>query len=134
MEALLHEIARYIALAIQTVAIVIVAIGSARAIVEGVRAAFTHHIDGVERRAIWLRYARWLVAGLTFQLAADIVSTSFAPNWDEIGRLAVVAVVRTFLSYFLDLEMEGTRRRQREAAAPAVRAETPLRTITGENR
>lgn len=134
MEALLHETARYIALAIQTVAILIVAIGSVRAVVEGLRAALTHHVDGLERRAIWLRYARCLVAGLTFQLAADIVSTSYAPNWDEIGRLAVVAVVRTFLSYFLDLEMEGTRRRQREAAAPAVRADAPLRTIGGENR
>ena len=134
MEALLHEVARYIALTIQTVAILIVAIGSARAVLDGVRAAFAHHVDGVERRAIWLRYARWLVAGLTFQLAADIVSTSFAPNWDEIGRLAVVAVVRTFLSYFLDLEMESTRRRQHESAGPPVRADAPLRTISGENR
>lgn len=134
MEALLHEAARYIALAIQTVAILIVAIGSARAVLDGVRAALARHVDGVERRAIWLRYARWLVAGLTFQLAGDIVSTSFAPNWDEIGRLAVVAVVRTFLSYFLDLEMESTRRRQREGAGPAVRADAPLRTISGENR
>jgi len=134
MEALLHEIARYVALSIQTISIVIVAIGSARAVFEGARAALGHHLDAVERRAMWLRYARTLVAGLTFQLAADIVSTSFAPNWDEIGRLAVVALVRTFLSYFLDLEMEGTRRRQREAAAPAVCADAPLRTIGGENR
>ena len=134
MEALLHEIARYIALAIQTVAILVVAIGSVRAVFDGVRAALGHHLEGAERRAIWLRYARTLVAGLTFELAADIVSTSYSPTWDEIGRLAVVAVVRTFLSYFLDLEMEGTRRRQRESAAPAARAEAPLRTITGENR
>lgn len=134
MEALLHEVARYIALSIQTVAILIVAIGSARAVLDGVRAALAHHIEGVERRAIWLRYARWLVAGLTFQLAGDIVSTSFAPDWDEVGRLAVVAVVRTFLSYFLDLEMESARRRQREAAAPAARADASLRAIGGENR
>jgi uncharacterized membrane protein len=134
MEALLHEVARYIALAIQTVAILVVAIGSARAVLDGMRAALAHHVDGVERRAIWLRYARWLVAGLTFQLAADIVSTSFAPTWDEVGRLAVVAVVRTFLSYFLDLEMESTRRRQQESARPDVRADIPLRTTSGENR
>ncbi len=134
MEALLHEVARYIALAIQTTAILVVAIGSVRAVLDGVRAAFGHRLEGAERRAIWLRYARSLVAGLTFELAADIVSTAFSPTWDEIGRLAIVAIVRTFLSYFLDLEMEGTRRRQREAAVPPVRAETPLRTITGENR
>lgn len=47
---------------------------------------------------------------LTFQLGADIVATSYAPTWDELGRLAVVAVVRTFLSYFLDREMEQPER------------------------
>ena len=44
------------------------------------------------------------------QLGADIVATSYAPTWDELGRLAVVAVVRTFLSYFLDREMEQPER------------------------
>jgi uncharacterized membrane protein len=29
--------------------------------------------DPMRRREVWLRYARWLVAALTFQLAADIV-------------------------------------------------------------
>jgi uncharacterized membrane protein len=29
--------------------------------------------SGHERRDVWLRYARWLVAALTFQLAADII-------------------------------------------------------------
>ena len=38
-----------------------------------------------ERRAIWLAFARWLVAGLTFQLAADIVNTSFSPTWEDLG-------------------------------------------------
>ena len=127
MESLLHEIARYTALVIQAIAILVVAIGSAKAVLDGVRAALGHHLDGVERRALWLRYARWLVAGLTFQLAGDIVSTSFAPTWDEVGRLAVVAVVRTFLSYFLDLEMESTRRRQHESARPDMQTNAPLR-------
>src|SRR6185312_1753094 len=46
---------------------------------------------------------------------ADLVNTSFDPTWDELGRLAVVAVVRTFLSFFLDREVEDTRRRQHGA-------------------
>jgi uncharacterized membrane protein len=39
-------------------------------------------------REVWLRYARWLVAGLTFQLAADILETAIAPTWQDIGQLA----------------------------------------------
>jgi len=106
MQSLLHVIAGYVALALQAVAIVIVAFGSARALVNITRAAFASHPGAADQRAEWLDYARWLVAALTFQLGADIVATSYAPSWDELGRLAVVAVVRTFLSYFLDREME----------------------------
>ncbi len=57
-----------------------------------------------------MRYARWIVAGLTFQLAGDIVHTAVAPTWDEIGRLGAIAVIRTFLAYFLDRDMEERRR------------------------
>jgi uncharacterized membrane protein len=108
MELLLSTAARYVALAMQAIAILIVAIGSARALVAIARAAFAPHPAEPESRALWLDYARWLVAALTFQLAADIVDTSFSATWDDLGRLAVVAGVRTFLSYFLDREIEQT--------------------------
>ena len=58
-----------------------------------------------DRRAVWLNFATWLVAGLTFQLAADIVNTSFGPTWEEVALLAAIAAIRTFLSFFLDREM-----------------------------
>jgi len=48
---------------------------------------------------------RWLVAGLTFQLAADIIGTSVVPTWDEVGRLGAIAVIRTFLNYFLERDL-----------------------------
>lgn len=111
MESLLHDAARHVALALQAVAIIVVAVGSARVLVEvGRLALVAGGGDEARGRAAWLGYARWLVAGLTFQLAADIVSTSFAPSWDDVGRLAAVAAIRTFLSYFLDHEMESSRK------------------------
>ena len=124
MESLLQVAAGYVTLALQAVAIVIVAFGSARAVVNIARGAFASHPGMAEQRAEWLDYARWLVAALTFQLAADIVATSFAPTWDELGRLVLVAVVRTFLSYFLDREMEHAAKLR--AASPAGnRADAP---------
>ena len=67
-----------------------------------------------------MKFARWLVAGLTFQLAADVVSTSVAPTWDEVGHLAAIAAVRTFLSFFLDREMETKNELQeRERTNPS---------------
>jgi uncharacterized membrane protein len=110
MEALLHSIAQPIALAIQAVAIAFVTAGSAVALVKAVRMLMAGTPSAGEFQAIWLNHARWLVAGLTFLLAADIVETSFSPTWNELGRLAAVAVIRTFLSYFLDREMECAER------------------------
>jgi len=117
MESLLHEIAHYVALTIEAIAILIIAIGTVEAFVGIVRSVLSPHADNLEKRAVWLAYSHWLVAGLTFQLAADVVNTSFSTTWDELGRLAAVAAIRTFLSYFLDREVESTRRLQRAATS-----------------
>ncbi|HEX7989726.1 MAG TPA: DUF1622 domain-containing protein [Stenotrophomonas sp.] len=71
----------------------------------------------VQRRDIWLDYGRWLVAALTFQLAADIIESSIYTTWDAIGQLAAIAVVRTFLNYFLERDMEEIRERQHHGRA-----------------
>lgn len=65
---------------------------------------------------IRLRFARYLTLALELQLAADILSTSVAPTWDRIGKLAAIAVIRTALNYFLNKELQA------EAAAEATRA------------
>ncbi len=44
-------------------------------------------------------------------LAEEILATAIAPTWDEIGKLAAIASLRTALNYFLERELkhnEGT--------------------------
>ena len=72
--------------------------------------------DSRRNSAVWLRYAHWLVAGLTFQLAADIIETSIAPTWDDIGRLTAIAVIRTFLNFFLERDLSEVRARKTEVS------------------
>ena len=72
-----------------------------------------------ERRAVWLRYARFLIMGLTFQLAADIVETSISTSWETIGRLAAIAVIRTFLEFFLGRDVAEVRELQHAAREQA---------------
>lgn len=59
--------------------------------------------------SFWLRYARWLVAALTFQPAADIIETSVTTSWEAVARIAAIAFVRTFLNYFLERDFERVR-------------------------
>lgn len=76
------------------------------------------YIKGHARRVLWMDYGRWLVAALTFQLAADIVESAIAPTWEAIGQLGAIAVIRTFLNYFLERDMEEVREREETRAAP----------------
>ena len=103
MELTPHAIARYVSMAIEFVAIAVIVIGVVEALIELARVG----MRSPKRRVIWLTFARWLVAGMTLQLAADLVGTSFDPSWEEIGHLASIAVIRTFLSFFLDREIDS---------------------------
>jgi uncharacterized membrane protein len=55
---------------------------------------------------IRLTFGLWLALALEFQLAADILSTTISPSFEELGKLALIAVIRTFLNYFLNQELE----------------------------
>ena len=111
------ELVEYIALAIEAMAILIIAFASLQAFVRVLRVAFGK-VSVPFRRQTYLDYLRWLVAALTFLLAADIVSTSIAPSWEEIGQVGAIAVIRTFLSYFAERDV-------REAAEAAAVSEAP---------
>ena len=99
---------------IDALALVLVVIATIEAFIGGLRIMLGSP-SGHERRDVWLRYARWLVAALTFQLAADIIETSITTSWEAVGRIAVIAVIRTFLNFFLERDLEDTRRRQHES-------------------
>jgi uncharacterized membrane protein len=126
VEAVLHTIAYYVALAAETVAIAIIAFGIVEAVIEIVRVTWGGRATGFARRAVWFDFARWLVAALTFQLAADIVSTSFSPTWEEVGRLGAIAVIRTFLSFFLDRELDANRELQHAHTGEPVTRQSGL--------
>ena len=98
---------------IDLIALACVVYGTLECVVLVIRATIAGEA-GRDLRAIWLRYARWLVAALTFQLGADIAETAIAPSWDDIGRLAAIAVIRTFLDFFLGRDVGEIRERQNE--------------------
>jgi len=53
-----------------------------------------------------INYGSWLALALEFQLGADILATTIAPSLDALVRLALIAIIRTFLNYFLNQELE----------------------------
>ena len=122
MDELLISASRISIRVIDAIALLVIVVGTIEVFVSAMRALFTTHETAADLRAIWLRYGRWLIAGLTFQLAADIIETSISPSWEDIGRLAAIAVIRTFLNYFLERDLTEIRERDRESPRRPERA------------
>jgi len=111
MNELLVRATEVAVIIIDAMALVLIAWGSAQAFIGSIGLVIGR-ADGHHRREVWMRYARWLVAALTFQLAADIIETSIRADWESIGRLAAIALIRTFLNYFLERDLVETREKE----------------------
>ncbi len=68
-----------------------------------------------------LTMARFLVVALEFQLAADILNTAQETTWVQLGRLGAIAVIRTFLAYFLEREINEMNDATREIVETGTR-------------
>lgn len=130
MEDWLIEATKAAILVIDAIALATIFYGTVEAFVSGVVMLATSR-NGHERRDVWLRYARWLVAGLTFQLAADIIETSITTSWDAVARVGAVAVIRTFLNYFLERDLADVRSRQRADGNRAADEQRPAPVVGG---
>jgi uncharacterized membrane protein len=119
MEELIKQVAGHVALAIEMIAILIVTVGALEAAGTAVRMLFITASDTARRNAM-LKFEHWLAVGLTFQLAGDIVHTAVTPTWDDIGRLAAIAVIRTFLTYFLERDIKELRELPAKRGAESV--------------
>ena len=114
----LKSVVLWVAAGVELLAVVIITAAVIEAVVRVV-AAFNAELHPKGRtypalhkkEEIRLRLGRWLVLGLEFLLAADILKTAVAPTWTEIGQLAAIAALRTALNHFLRREIEHARGR-----------------------
>ena len=119
METVLKLFADHVALAAELASVVCIAIGMVETIWRtAVVLVRPTRAQPQPRREAWTRFAGWIVLALEFALAADIVRTAIAPSWDDIGRLAAIAVIRTGLNLFLERDIEAFK----PASAPTKRA------------
>ena len=114
IKELLAVIAENTIMIIHAMALVIISIGTIQAFLLSLRTIFNPSPIGCHFHYVYLQYARYLVCGLTFQLAADIIESSLATKWKwvQIGGLAAVAVIRTFLNFFLERDLTEMERRE----------------------
>ena len=106
MEEIFKGIAAYIAQGVEAGAVLLIAYGAMEALWSTGRTLFAGEAKVGQRKAAWLGFGVWLLLGLEFELAADIVRTVVTPTWSDIGLLAAIGAIRTFLNYFLEKDLE----------------------------
>ncbi|OWV82930.1 DUF1622 domain-containing protein [Rhizobium sp. R693] len=73
---------------------------------------YVRDVFSTEQREAYERYranlGRGILLGLEILIGADIIATIIAPlTWGSVGLLGLIVLIRTFLSFSLEAEIDG---------------------------
>ena len=103
LEILLEHVVRVVALAMEYIAVICIITGFGKTLFLLLKSKQVKYSPMYNR--LKLTFGGWLALALEFQLAADIVKTTIAPTYENLIQLGAIAVIRTFLNYFLSKEL-----------------------------
>ena len=107
MVEVVKSISAVVATCSEFTAVLVIVIGAIQAITSAVR-AFLQTKTPIAPLVVFRGFAGWLVLALEFLLAADIFRSAISPTWNDIGQLAAIAAIRTFLNYSLGHDLRHT--------------------------
>lgn len=110
MEKIVRSFALHLSLVVEALAIIVIGLGLIQLFLRFVPTLFSkdHHLNTATLR---VKFGSSLTLSLELLLAADILRTAVAPTWDDIGKLAAIAAIRTVLNYFLEKELATIEKR-----------------------
>jgi uncharacterized membrane protein len=113
-----------VARGVEVVGIVTLVVGLMIALVRGARVLVGGRDAEKAYRVVRTVFGRSILLGLEFLVAADIIRTvAVEPSLENVGVLGLIVLIRTFLSFSLEVEIDGTWpwRRAVVSQAPAPR-------------
>lgn len=106
-DSLLLYIREFIAM----LGVVVISIGALRSLYQLALLIMHKNMDA---NYIRLQFGNSVILGLEFMVGADIVGSLVKPDYYNLGLLAILVLIRTILSYFLNLELEALTPQQRQ--------------------
>lgn len=112
MEEIAKIVTMYVGHAVEILAAIIVGIAVIKTAVQffihsvplNKNAVKPHLRGGLE--GLRVQFGSSVAVSLELLLGADVLATAVAPSWNDIGKLAAIAVLRTALNYFLEKELK----------------------------
>ncbi|MEO6539795.1 MAG: DUF1622 domain-containing protein [Ferruginibacter sp.] len=71
--------------------------------------SFIRTTHKLSKEQIRVQFGSSVAVALELMLGADVLATAVAPSWNDIGKLAAIAVIRTALNYFLERELKHVK-------------------------
>ena len=94
--------------AFELAGVAVLVIGSILAFVRSIVSLIRFRDGPAAYRHLRLYLGRSIVVGLEFLIAADIIrSVAIEPTFASVGVLGLIVLVRTFLSWSLEVEING---------------------------
>jgi len=125
MVEIVKSISEVVATCSEFTAVVVIVIGAIQAMGSAV-IGFRRANAPVVPLVVFRGFAGWLVLALEFLLAADILKSAISPTWNDIGQLAAIAAIRTFLNYSLGHDLRHTPETNADEARLTIhRSEQP---------
>lgn len=100
-------ITRHLSTLVEILAALVIGVSLIQFLFKYVSNIWKPHVE-TKNQTIRIQFGSSLTVALELLLAADILATAIAPTWDDIGKLAAIAVLRTSLNYFLERELKLT--------------------------
>ena len=110
----------YLARGVEFAAALIIGVAAIEATFKAIALFFNPKSDPARKNDVRLTFARWLAVALELELGADILNTAVTPTWNDIGKLAAIAALRTALNYSLEKEIEKESKPEQKAAEKEV--------------
>ena len=116
------QVMDYVTRGFEAAGVFVLIIGFLSGVARALHAYFTGHAEA--SYAVMRRYfGRSILLGLEILVAADLIRTvAVDPTWQNVAVLGLIVLIRTFLSFSLEVEMDGGwpwRRWQLDRKLPA---------------
>lgn len=108
MEEIAKNITIIISHSLEIISALVIAVALIRLIVEYFQTLLKVK-SGLSAMQARVQFGSAVAVSLELLLGADVLATAVAPTWNEIGKLAAIAVIRTTLNYFLERELKHSK-------------------------
>ena len=98
-------ITKHLSSFVEILAAVVIAIALLQFLYRYITNLFRPDIESINQK-VRIQFGSSLAIALELLLGADILATAIAPTWNDIGKLAAIAVLRTALNFFLERELK----------------------------